>query len=58
MSNKRKGYINRDNNAVKNMISITLQHIKDRTRPYHFMRGVKNISNQYLDPNMKITIFC
>ena len=29
MSNKRKGYINRDNNAVKNMISITLQHIKD-----------------------------
>jgi hypothetical protein len=41
MSNKRKGCINRDNNAVNNMISITLQYLKDRTRPEHFKRGVK-----------------
>ena len=41
MSNKRKGCINRDNNAVNNMISITLQHLKDRTRPEHFKRDVK-----------------
>ena len=41
MSNKRKGRINRDNNAVNNMISITLQYLKDRSRPEHFKRGVK-----------------
>jgi len=37
----RKGCINRDNNAVNNMISIVLQYLKDKTRPYRFMRGVK-----------------
>jgi hypothetical protein len=40
MENKRKGCINRDDNAVKNMISITDQYLKDRTRPEHFRRGV------------------
>ena len=32
------------NNAVKNMISISLQHIKDRTRPEYFMRSVKKMT--------------
>jgi hypothetical protein len=41
MGNKRQGCINRDNNAVMNMITITEQYIKDRTRPEHFRRGVK-----------------
>jgi len=41
MSNKRRGCINRDNNAVNNMITITEQFIKDRTRPKVFVRGVK-----------------
>jgi hypothetical protein len=39
MSNKRKGCINRDNNAVNNMIKIMFQHLKDRTRPEEFKRG-------------------
>ena len=38
MSDNRKGYINRDNNAVKNIVAITLQHIKDRSGPEHFRR--------------------
>ena len=41
MENKRKGCINRDNNAVNNMINITNQFIEDKTRPIHFTRGVK-----------------
>jgi hypothetical protein len=41
MENKRKGCINRDNNAVNNMINITKQFIEHKTRPIHFTRGVK-----------------
>ena len=41
MKNKRKGCINRDNNAVSNMINITKQFIENKTRPIHFTRGVK-----------------
>lgn len=41
MENNRKGCINRDNNAVNNMITITNQFIKDKTRPLHFTRGIK-----------------
>ena len=39
MGNKRKGCINRDNNAVSNMITITNQYMNDRSRPDHFKRG-------------------
>ena len=39
MENKRKGCINRDNNAVMNMITITKQFIEHKTRPEKFMRG-------------------
>jgi hypothetical protein len=41
MGNKRTGCINRDNNAVSNMINITKQFLKDRSRPEQFMRSVK-----------------
>jgi hypothetical protein len=41
MENNRKGYINRDNNTVNNMITIVVQFLLDRTRPGHFIRGVK-----------------
>ena len=41
MENNRKGCINRDNNAVNNMITIVVQFLLDRTRPEHFTRGVK-----------------
>jgi len=41
MSNKRIGCINRDKNAVNNMITITTQFLKDRSRPERFKRSVK-----------------
>lgn len=41
MENNRKGCINRDNNASRNMIKIVLQYLKDRTRPQAFRRDVK-----------------
>jgi len=41
MENTRKGCINRDKNAVGNMVCITEQYLKDRTRPYNFRRDVK-----------------
>ena len=47
MSNKRKGCINRDKNAVNNMKRITEQYMKDLTRPEQFKRGekIKEIKN-------------
>ena len=41
MGNKRTGCINRDKNAVNNMITITTQFLKDRSRPERFKRSVK-----------------
>jgi len=41
MENNRKGCINRDKNAVNNMITIVEQFKEDRTRPYRFRRGKK-----------------
>jgi hypothetical protein len=41
MENNKKGCINRDNNAVNNMITIVVQCLLGRTRPEHFTRGVK-----------------
>jgi hypothetical protein len=41
MSNNRRGCINRDNNAVNNMIKVTEQYLKDRTRPVEFRRDFK-----------------
>ena len=41
MENTRMGCVNRDNNSVNNMITITTQFIKDKTRPEPFRRGVK-----------------
>jgi hypothetical protein len=38
---KRKGCINRDENATYNMVTIVRQFLKDRSRPYWFRRGVK-----------------
>jgi hypothetical protein len=35
------GYINRDKNAVKNMISIVLSYIKTNIRPKTFVLGTK-----------------
>lgn len=56
MSNKRKGCINRDNNAVNNMIEITEQYIKDKTRPEVFRRGTKTIKDTNLQLLTKITL--
>ena len=39
MENGRKGCINRDNNSVNNMIRITEQYLKDKSRPDPFKRG-------------------
>lgn len=41
MESKRKGCINRDNNATNNMIAITKQYLKDKSRPQAFRRSVK-----------------
>ena len=41
MENKRKGCINRDNNATNNMVAITQQYLKDKSRPQAFRRDVK-----------------
>jgi hypothetical protein len=41
MENKRKECINRDNNAVNNMINITKHFIDHKIRLIHFTRGVK-----------------
>ena len=38
MENNRKGCINRDNNAVNNMITIVRSFLKDRSRPKVFRR--------------------
>ena len=55
MENKRKGCINRDNNAVNNMITIVNQFIKNKTRPQHFTRGVKleDIKKPIKDNNLE-----
>ena len=39
--NKRLGCINRDNNAVNNMIKIVKSYLKDKTRPERYCRGYK-----------------
>jgi hypothetical protein len=56
MKNNRKGCINRDNNAVNNMINITKQFIEHKTRPLHFTRGVKldSIKPPTKDNNLEI----
>jgi len=41
MENKRLGCINRDNNAVINMIHIVELFLIDRTRLFRFRRNVK-----------------
>jgi len=38
MENKRKGCINRDNNATNNMIKIVKSYLKDKTRPKIYCR--------------------
>ena len=38
---KRMGCIDRDNNAVNNMIKLTKKYIQDGTRPMRYRRGVK-----------------
>jgi len=55
MENKRKGCINRDNNAVNSMINIMNQFIDHKTRPIHFTRGVKleNIKTLVKYPTIK-----
>jgi len=66
MESNRKGCINRDSNAVKNMLTITNQYIKDKTRPLHFKRGVKleDILNVNITPirgfnqDLKIGVKC
>jgi len=39
MENKRLGCINRDWNAVNNMLKIVTSFIKDGSRPLRFTRG-------------------
>ena len=39
MENNRKGCINRDRNAVNNMVTILEQFLKDGSRPNIFKRG-------------------
>ena len=41
MKNGRWGCINRDNNAVKNMIKIVLQFLIDKERPLRYRRDYK-----------------
>ena len=41
MENNRKGCINRDNNAVRNMISIKSQFLINKERPEIFKRSYK-----------------
>jgi len=41
MENNRKGCINRDNNAVRNMINITSQFLINKERPEIFKRSYK-----------------
>ena len=41
MENNRKGCINRDNNAVRNMIKITSQFLINKERPEIFKRSYK-----------------
>ena len=41
MENNRKGCINRDENAVKNMIKIVESYLKDKSRPEKFKRSYK-----------------
>ena len=41
MENKRKGCINRDRNAVLNMIKIVNQYLIDKTRPIRYRRDYK-----------------
>ena len=64
MGNKRTGCINRDKNAVENMIKITRQYLRDKTRPQRFTRGVKledqqtNKKGKNLEFMSKRTIRC
>lgn len=41
MENKRMGCINRDENAVNNMVKIVKQFLKDKTRPEKYRRDYK-----------------
>jgi len=41
MENGRRGCINRDLNAVNNMIDIVRQYLKDKTRQMYFRRDIK-----------------
>lgn len=58
MENKRKGCINRDDNAVNNMLNITSKYLKDKTRLLHFTRGCEiprdNRIKPIKDDNLKI----
>jgi hypothetical protein len=40
MENKRMGCINRDMNAVNNMVKIVKTYLTDKTRPLRFRRNV------------------
>jgi len=61
MESKRKGCINRDNNATNNMIAITHQYLKDKSRPQAFRRNVKledivrPVKLSTRDPDQKFT---
>jgi hypothetical protein len=41
MENNRMGCINRDKNAVENMVKIVKSYLKDKTRPEKFRRDYK-----------------
>jgi len=53
--------ITRDNNAINNMITITQQYLKDKSRPQAFRRDVKPediirpVKLSTRDPNQKFS---
>ena len=42
MENKRRGCINRDRNAVKNMRKIFMHYMKYSERPYNYSRSTNS----------------
>jgi hypothetical protein len=46
MENKRLGCINRDKNAVKNMLKLTNYYMEHKERPYKYKRECKNLKKQ------------
>ena len=54
MENKQSGCINRDENAVNNMIKIVNTFIKDKTRPEKFRRDYKFLEEQEIKEESKI----